>query len=222
MARLLLLEDDIILCETLCEFLEENGHEVVCVHDGQSAQDVLYEERFDALLLDVNVPNLDGFSLLKQARQSHNTTPAIFMTSLNALGDLEQGFRSGCDDYIRKPFALKELLLRLENLLKRPFGHVESLRIRLDAHWSFDVEGNTLYNDQTPYPLQRKEGELLKFFLQHRGEIVSHETLLNVLWSYDETPSDGALRTYIKTLRKRIGKEKIVSFKKLGYKFTTA
>ena len=219
-ATLLLLEDDLNLSETIAEFLEEQDFTVVCAYDGNEAMDVIYEKSFDLLLLDVNVPEVNGFELLKSIREGGNRTPAMFITSLNGLEDLEEGYESGCDDYIRKPFALKELLLRVETLLKREFGHVNSEKIVIREGVYFDVAGNTLHVDEVSHQLQNKEVLLLKLFLKRRGEVLSHDVILETVWSYEETPSDTALRTYIKNLRKYLGKESIVSLKKLGYKFT--
>ncbi len=215
--HLLLLEDDLTLSETLSEFLEEKGFHVCAYHDGLKAEEALFEEHFDILLLDVNVPSLSGFELLLRIREQGNTTPAIFLTSLNGLEDVEKGYNSGCDDYIRKPFALKELLLRIETILKREFFHSPHDTITLDKNIYFNITNNTLFVNQMPISLQNKEAKLLKLFLQKQNEIISHETILSTLWEYDETSSDEALRTYIKNLRKIIGKDKIVSFKKLGY-----
>lgn len=219
--RLLLLEDDTNLSETLCEFLEEKGYDVMPFYDGEEAEVAIFEHHFDLFLLDVNVPSLNGFTLLKRARAEGNTTPAIFLTSLNALEDLEEGYTSGCDDYLRKPFALKELLFRIESLLKREFFHAPHDTMSLDAHITFDVSNLTLKVDNTPVQLQNKEAKLLTLFLQKQNEILSHDTIMSHLWEYDETASDDALRTYIKNLRKIIGKDRIVSLKKLGYKFTS-
>ncbi|NLC27869.1 MAG: response regulator transcription factor [Campylobacteraceae bacterium] len=219
-ARIFLLEDDTNLAQTIEEFLIQKGYKVVCANDGESAESILYEQRFDLLLLDVNVPGINGFELLKTARQSENLTPAIFITSLNALNDVENGFKSGCDDYIRKPFALKELLLRIQSLLKREFLHLNEEHIKISSNIYFDPIGMSLHINEKEQSLQQKEARLLALFLKRRGEIISHGALLEALWSYDETPSEGALRTYIKNLRKHIGKENIVSIKKLGYKLT--
>ena len=123
MNRILLLEDDANLNETVTEFLEEKGYEVVSVFDGYEAQERLYESKFDLLLLDVNTPGMNGFELLKEARENDVVAPAIFITSLDSVDDLEKGFESGCDDYIRKPFELKELYIRVDTLLKRAFYH---------------------------------------------------------------------------------------------------
>lgn len=218
-AKLLLLEDDVNLNDTINEFLEENGFEVQSVYDGEEANEKIYESRYDLFLLDVNVPGINGFELLKNLRQNGDKTPAIYLTSLNSVDDLSIGYESGCDDYIRKPFALQELLLRIQTILKREFFHEKSNTIEIDSHLLYDVGSNELQKDGQSVRLQNKEAILLKLFLQRRGEIISHETILDTLWGYDEVSSDDALRTYIKNLRKIIGKEYIISVKKLGYKF---
>ena len=217
--RIFLLEDDLNLAETVTEFLEEEGFEVVCAYDGEEAEDLLYRQRFDLLLLDVNVPGIDGFSLLKELRERDVDTPAIFITSLNSLENLEEGYESGADDYLRKPFALKELLLRMTSLLKRNFSHKSAPRQPVAEGVEFDSVGNTLYKEGQPVALQPKELALLKLLLARAGQTVSHETIYETLWGYDETPSESALRTYIKNLRKAIGKERIVSIKRYGYKY---
>lgn len=218
--RILLLEDDTNLSETVCEFLESKGFVVTPVYDGEEAEVTIFEHQFDLLLLDVNVPHLNGFELLQRLRQSNNMTPAIFLTSLNALEDLEHGYESGCDDYLRKPFALKELLFRIESILKREFFHAPKPKIAITPTIEYDTSNHTLFVNNQEVTLQNKEAKLLKLFLQKKNEIISHETIMSYLWEYDEQESDDALRTYIKNLRKIIGKDTIVNIKKLGYKFT--
>ncbi|PHQ92709.1 MAG: two-component system response regulator [Sulfurimonas sp.] len=218
--KLFLLEDDVTLSETIVEFLEENNFEVLTAYDGEEALDVMYENVFDLFLLDVNVPYMNGFELLKQKRDAGVTTPAIFITSLNSIDSLEDGYKSGCDDYIRKPFALKELLFRIENILKRGFFHETKARLVLNDSIEYDTDSHLLFVDGLQVQLNTKEARLLKLFLQNIEETLSHERIYETLWSYDETPSESALRTYIKNVRKIIGKEKIVSIKKLGYRFT--
>ena len=218
-SKIFLLEDDTNLSETITDFLEDEGFEVETAYDGGEAEEKLYEKRYDLLLLDVNVPGISGFELLKEARERGIDTPAIFITSLNAIENLEEGYESGADDYIRKPFALKELLLRVTTLLKRNFSHKESPRIEIAPNIEYDSIGNTLYIANKPTALQPRELALLKLFLSHPNEVIPHETIYEHLWSYEETPSESALRTYIKNLRKAIGKEKIVSIKRYGYKY---
>ena len=215
--RLLLLEDDSNLSETLCDYLESAGYEVAPVYDGEAAQDRLYEERFDLLLLDVNTPGINGFEFLRDARERGVETPAIFITARRSVEDLEEGFRSGADDYIRKPFELRELKIRIETLLGRGVIHPVGEGIDLGGGWHYDPASQRLSGPDGEETLGRKEARLLELFLRHPGEVLSHERIYETLWGFDEEPSDSALRTYIKNLRRRIGKERIVSLKKQGY-----
>ena len=216
--KLLLLEDDLTLNETVVEYLEDEGYEVVSVYDGDDAVSAIYENSFDLLLLDVNVPTLNGFEVLKTIRNEGNTTPAIYITSLNSMDSLEEGYDSGCDDYIRKPFALKELLIRIQTIIKREFS-VKNELIVLDENITFDSISNELLCNGEVVKLNFKELKLLKFFLQNPNELLIHDRIYDYVWDYDEEYSDNSLRTYIKNLRKILGKEKIVSLKKLGYRF---
>ena len=217
--RILLLEDDVTLNETVTEYLEEQGYEVDSVENGEEAMDKIYENNYDLLLLDVKVPLMNGFDLLKEIREKKNTTPAIFITSLDSIDDLSEGYESGCDDYIRKPFALKELAMRMATILKRDFFHANSEKIEIDTNIEYDIDSNTLFVDGEEVTLNKKESKLLKLFLQNQNQILSHERIYDAVWDYDESASEASLRTYIKNLRKILGKEKIVSIKKQGYKF---
>jgi DNA-binding response OmpR family regulator len=217
--KILLLEDDLTLNETVTEYLEEEGFEVDGVDDGLEAMDKIYENGYDILLLDVKVPQMSGFDLLKEVRNRDIVTPAIFITSLNSIDDLSVGYESGCDDYIRKPFALKELLMRVETILKRDFFHNDNEKIEISKEAFYDIGANVLYVNNEQMTLNNKESKLLKLFLQNKNQVLSHERIYDSLWDYDETYSEASLRTYIKNLRKILGKEKIVSIKKQGYKF---
>ena len=116
--KILLLEDDVILNEIIEEFLLSLNYEVISAFDGNKAEELIYEENFDLLLFDVNVPNITGFELLKNIRQNNINIPTIFITSRHTSEDVKIGFNSGCDDYIKKPFDLSELQLRIENIKK--------------------------------------------------------------------------------------------------------
>jgi len=217
---LLLLEDDLQLSDTVKQFLEFKGYEVYCAYDGLEAQTVIYEKHIDLMLLDVKVPQLNGFEFLKKVRSEGREIPAIFITSLNSVEDVEQGFSSGCDDYIRKPFALKELLVRIESLLKRSFGTHDE-KVTLGEGLLFDTKEMILTQYNSRIPLKTKELKLLALFLQHSNELLNYEKINETLWEYDEEPSSGSLRTYIKTLRSSIGKEKIETVKNIGYRFVS-
>jgi DNA-binding response OmpR family regulator len=216
---LLLLEDDANLSETVRDYLEEHGYEVVPAYDALEAESLLYERHFDLLLLDVNLPGKNGFDVLKAARKEGVEAPAIYITARRSVEDLEEGFRSGGDDYLRKPFELRELRIRVETLIERAFFHRRQESIPVGDGWRYDPQGQCLIGEEGEESLSAKEAKLLELFLRHPGEVLSHEKIRETLWSYEEEPSDNALRTYVKNLRKRIGRERIVSLKKQGYRY---
>ena len=218
--KILLLEDDIQLNETVKQFLELKGYEVYGAYDGLKAEEIAYEKHIDLMLLDVKVPHMSGFDFLKNIRDTGKDIPAIFITSLNSVEDVEKGFALGCDDYIRKPFALKELLVRVESLLKRSFGTHED-KVDLGEGLAFDIKELSLTKNKEKIPLKTKELKLLALFLQHPNMLLEYEKINETLWEYDEEPSSGSLRTYIKTIRAAIGKEKVETIKNIGYRFVT-
>jgi len=218
MQNILVLEDDIQLSDTIKQFLEYSGYMVYPAYDASEAKDILYEKSIDLMLLDVKVPHQNGFDFLQERRDSGDLTPAIFVTSLNAVDDVTQGFDRGCDDYIRKPFALKELLVRVESLIKRHYG-TKNDSVDLGDGYLFDIKELFLEKDGKKIALKTKERKLLSLFLKHSSELLTYDTIYEVLWDYDETPSQGSLRAYINSLRNILGKETIETIKHTGYRF---
>ena len=216
--NILLLEDDIQLSDTVKQFLEYSGYRVYPAYDALQAKDILYERSIDLMLLDVKVPHQSGFDLLAEVREEGDKTPAIFITSLNAVDDVTRGFDIGCDDYIRKPFALKELRVRVESLFKRNFGTHDS-QVDLGDGYTFDTKGLFLSHNNSRVALKTKEAKLLALFLKKPNELLSYEKIFEILWDYDETPSQGSLRAYINTLRHALGKSRIETIKHMGYRY---
>lgn len=216
-AKILLLEDDLNLSEIVEEYLIDEGYEVNFVSDADEALSLAYEKHFDLWILDVKVPLGDGFSLLKELRSSGKSTPAIFLTSLNAVEDLKEGFEAGCDDYIKKPFELKELSLRIESLLKRDFAHKNENYEDLGNGFKIALNSQILYQNNKAIPLPSKEIKLLLLLLKHKNNFISLEKIFEELWDYDEEPSELSLRVYIKNLRKILGKSAITNQRGRGY-----
>ncbi len=216
--NILLLEDDIQLSDTIKQFLEYSGYIVYPAYDASQAKDILYEKSIDLMLLDVKVPHQNGFDFLQERRDSGDTTPAIFVTSLNAVDDVTRGFSRGCDDYIRKPFALKELLVRVELVIRRNYGTKEDY-VNLGNGYLFDIKGLFLEKESKKIALRTKESKLLSLFLKHPNELLTYNAIYEVLWDYNEIPSQGSLRAYINTLRNILGKEKIETIKHTGYRY---
>lgn len=215
--KLLLLEDDTQLSEIIAEFLEENNCAVTVASDGQEAMDRIYEERFDILLLDVKVPYINGFDLLSKVRAEGNETPAIFLTSLNSMDDLSKAFEAGCDDYLKKPFELRELLLRVKTISKRAFFHKSDEKIDIGNGVLFDISSSKIIKEGNSVTLSKKESVILKLLVKNRGKIVTPQMIFENAWDYEDEPSEMSLRTYIKNIRKIIGKELIENARGQGY-----
>jgi len=214
--NILIVEDDIDLNSTISKFLKHKGFEIYSVYDGQSAIDVVYENQYELVLLDIKLPNMDGFEVAKEIR-TFSTVPIIFLTSLNSQDDIEKGFISGADDYIIKPFSLNELLLRVKAILRRMYKNENIINITDNIY--FNSDDLILYKDNEIVELTAKEITLLSLFLKNKGVILSKEKIFDILYQYDEIPKEASLRVFITKLRAIIGKEKFQNIKGIGYKY---
>ena len=215
--KILLLEDDLLFGETLIDLLEDEGYDVMHSPNGQSALDATFEHKFDLYLLDINVPLINGTSLLKELRDADDNTPAIFLTSHKDKEMLERGFLSGCDDYLTKPFDNDELLLRLRALLKRSVKD-EVKCINLLCH---DATHKRILYDEVELELSKKEYELLLLLMQHANSAVPKEMILDELWSNSDTGSDGAIRVYINRIKHLLPEITIQNVRGIGYKLVS-
>jgi DNA-binding response OmpR family regulator len=213
MSKILLLEDDDVLSETLIELLESEDFEVLHVSDGEMALDATFVSKFDLMLLDVNVPFLNGFELLKSLRESGDMTPAIFITALTDVASLSHGFEIGADDYIKKPFDFDELLIRIKALLKKQY-HTYANEIKVQQ-FRFVIEKDELYNNSSFVPLPPYELQITRLLFQNLNKTLSKQIFLEALNEGKEM-SEGALRVHINQLRK-IGLP-IATIKGIGYR----
>ncbi|EQB35378.1 hypothetical protein M947_08835 [Sulfurimonas hongkongensis] len=212
--KILLLEDDIILSEIVFEHLNEQGFEVDLVYDGEDAYDKILSSSYDLLLLDVNVPTLDGFELLKLLKEQSITTPTIFITSLESAKDLKRGFDLGCDDYLKKPFELLELDTRVNYILKS----LQNTKISIDDKRYLDRLTYELVDCDKRVKLSNKEFKIIEYFLRHKDSIISHQELIANIWLESQIPSEATIRTYIKNIRAALGKDFITTIKGVGYR----
>lgn len=215
--KILLLEDDTLLNEIIEEFLEELEHDVVSTFDGQDALEEIYEKHFDLLLLDVNVPFLNGFDLLKSLKENSIDIPTIYITSLHTSKDMQIGFNAGADDYIKKPFHLSELELRINNI-KRLRQIENSGVVKLNDEVSYNHDTKFINVEGLETHLSKTEAKVFEYFLKNKNKSLSIEEIAINNWVYDEVPTDTTIRTYIKNLRKILGKDRILNIKGIGYK----
>lgn len=218
MSKVLVLEDESMLLDMIVEYLSSNSYDAVGVKSYEEALNLAYEKSFDIWVFDVKVIGGNGFDLLKDLRASNRLTPCIFTTSLNSINDLNKGFLSGCDDYLKKPFELAELSLRIDNLIKRNFAHQRKVVQDLGGGYEFDIDQKELFYNGKSIKIPVKESKLLAILLQNKGKFVSKDEIFSYVWEYDEMPSELSLRVYIRNLRKFF-KDKIVSRSKVGYAF---
>ena len=213
--KILLLEDDIALANILVDFLHDN-HEVTQTYSMKKALTLGEENSYDLYIFDINVPDGDGISLLKKLRSFHDETPTIFITAFHDTKYLKSAFESGANDFIKKPFDLEELEQRIENI-KRHFGLDNLVEILHDNY--LDTQLDTLKIDTKIEHLTHKESQCLHYLYKNRHRVVSSAELLQTFWEYDNMPSDDAIRTIVKNLRKYLGKEHILNVRGQGYKF---
>lgn len=218
--KIFLMEDDLLVNEIIEEHLTEQGHDIKISFNGNTAEEILYSEVFDLLLLDVNVPNIDGFKLLKELREREIFTPAIFITSLTMMDDIEKGFDSGCDDYLKKPFELKELDLRINNI-KRLFKINNDKILTISKDITIDKENLLVKVNEKEVHISSKELNVLEYLMKHQNTPVSIDELTSNIWSYENTPLATTIRTYIKNLRKALGEEYITNIRGVGYRFNS-
>ncbi|WP_421715626.1 response regulator transcription factor [Arcobacter arenosus] len=217
--KVLLLEDDTLLNEIIEEFLLDLNYEVVTTYDGQDALEAIYENRFDLLLLDVNVPSINGLNLLKSLKENSIDIPTIYITSLHTSNDMKNGFEAGADDYIKKPFHLSELELRINNIKR--LRQIESNgKTNLSDTIEYDFDSKILLNNGISSRLSKMEAKVFEYLLKNKDKAVSIEEIANNNWVYDEAPTDTTIRTYIKNLRKILGKDRILNIKAIGYKLS--
>ncbi len=215
--KILLMEDDPVLGEILTDYLQVY-YTVERVFDSAEAMDHLEGVSYDLLILDINVPGQSGIELLRELRTYHDTTPAIIITAYVDTKHLKESFDAGAHDYIRKPFELEELRLRIEKS-KVLFRIEQDQSIWLDSEIRYDPRYKVIHYAGTQTSLKPKEAQLLEYFLAHPSCVISAEELTQNIWTYDTIPTDATIRSHIRNLREIIGASKITTQRGLGYRY---
>ncbi len=215
--KILLMEDDPVLGDILEDYLAQ-FYRVTRVFDSAEATECLDAGSYDLLIFDINVPGQSGPELLKELRAFNDTTPAIIITAYEDTRHLRESFDAGAHDYVRKPFDLEELKLRIEKS-KVLFRIEQTERVRLDETRTYDPGRRAVHTGDTETILKPKEARLLEYFLTHSGRAISTEELIQNIWSYEAMPTDATIRSHVRNLREVIGAEKITTQRGLGYRY---
>ncbi|MBQ3187599.1 MAG: response regulator transcription factor [Alistipes sp.] len=219
--KILLAEDERMLSEILCDTLRDRDFEVVAAYDGEEALDKVRATSFDVVVTDVMMPRMDGFSLVKRLRAVGCATPVLFLTARSATEDVVKGFDVGGNDFLRKPFALDELIVRIRALAGRTGNRPTEPTSYTLGRLRFEVEQKVLRSEHEQIQLAAREAAVLARLCHRAGQVVEASALLEELWGDDNFFNLRSLNVYISRLRRHLAAEpsvEIVSIRGVGYK----
>ena len=219
MTRILVVDDEIRIREMIRKYAEYEGFQVTEAGDGMEAVELCETQAFDLIVMDIMMPNLDGFSACRQIKKTAPDMPIIMLSALGEEYDKVHGFDLGVDDYVVKPFSGKELMMRIHAILKRTrSGAGETFRT---GGLEIDYSARTVSVDGVRVGLSPKEYELLVYLVKNAGIALTREQILQTVWGYDFFGDDRTLDTHIKLLRKNLGEysRMIVTLRGVGYRF---
>lgn len=220
-ARLLVVDDEEKIRSMIKKYAVYEGHEIVEASNGFEAIEMCQNRSFDLIIMDIMMPELDGFSACKEIRKM-SQTPIIVLSARGEEYDKIHGFEVGIDDYVVKPFSVKELMMRIQAILKRTQStNEQGKEILVFEGLSIDFTGRIVMVDNQVVDLSPKEYDLLFFMVRNRGIALTRERLISEVWGYDYFGDDRTLDTHIKLLRKRLGEYQkfIVTLRGVGYRF---
>jgi DNA-binding response OmpR family regulator len=223
-ARILYVEDELFLGKIVRESLESRGFEVIMETDGGKVLEVFKKHQPDICVLDVMLPNKDGFEIADEIRNVNETVPIIFLTAKTQTDDVVKGFNMGGNDYIRKPFSMEELIIRVQHLLKQ--GKEQPAKPATGSvdlgKYTFHVNRQILANGSNEKKLSYRESELLRILYENREKIIDRREILNFLWGNDSFFNSRNLDVYITKLRSYLREDpslEIITIKGVGYRF---
>jgi len=223
-ARLLVVDDEETLAEMLGTALRFAGYDVELASGGIEALKAVKDNPPDLVVLDVNLPDLDGFEVCRRLRRDGHEMPLIFLTARDGIADLRSGFHHGGDDYLTKPFSLEELGLRIEALLRRTRGNnAEPSRI-VNGDLLIDDDAHQVFVGDNPVQLSPTEYRLLRYLTLNRDRVLSKDQILDYVWQYDFGGNAGIVETYIGYLRRKLGPsmaKRIETVRGFGYALRT-
>ena len=221
------VEDELFLARIVKESLESREFDVFMENDGAKALDLFKKSQPDICVLDVMLPNKDGFEIADEIRGINENIPIIFLTAKTQTEDVIKGFTLGGNDYIRKPFSMEELILRIQNLLhlsKEGSKKINTESVRI-GKYNFQINRQVLSNDKEQRKLSFRESELLKLLYESRDKVIDRKNILNLLWGNDSFFNSRNLDVYITKLRSYLKDDpslEIITIKGIGYRFVVS
>jgi DNA-binding response OmpR family regulator len=212
--KILLLEDEVMLNESICEYLESQGHNVQAFFDGLDAFEGIKKNSYDLLILDITVPGIDGLTFLEQIHALKIHVPVIYISALVDIEDISRAYNLGCHDYLKKPFHLKELSLRVDRV--KLSNETPRVHLRISKNYSYDQEHSTLLFNQEPQTLTKRQSQIIDLLARNRGMVVDFEQFRIYVW--DEQIIDNAtIRAEINRLKKFLKEDILINVRGMGY-----
>lgn len=205
-AKILIIEDEKKIADTLGVGLTEHGYEVEVAYKGILGTDMFLRGRFNLVILDINLPDISGFEVCKRIRRYNNNVPVMMLTSMSALNDKIEGYQSGADDYLVKPFEFKELLLKIKVLLRRNQKGYSGYNILQVEDLKMDLDNKEVIRGDIRISLTKKEFELLEYFLQNQNKVVTRADIALHVWGIDFNTNTNIIDVYVNYLRNKIDK----------------
>ncbi|MCP2253420.1 DNA-binding response regulator, OmpR family, contains REC and winged-helix (wHTH) domain [Prauserella aidingensis] len=217
MSRILIAEDEARIAAFIEKGLRSNGFTTTVVDDGDTALAQVVAGEFDLVVLDLGLPKRDGFAVLQAMRRAHVHVPVIILTARDTVHDTVAGLEGGADDYMTKPFRFEELLARVRLRLRSPDRAPEVTVLR-HGELSLDLRTRRAETPDGVVDLTAREFSLLELFLRHPAQVLSREQMLSHVWGYDFDPGSNVVDVYVRTLRRKIGQDRIVTVRGMGYR----
>ncbi|GAA4287137.1 response regulator transcription factor [Georgenia daeguensis] len=217
MAQILIVEDEAGISSFVTKGLKAAGHQPTAVGTGREALAHAHTDGYDLVILDIGLPDMDGFDVLQRIRGQGSTVPVIILTARSSVDDTVAGLEGGADDYMAKPFRFEELLARVRLRLRSEPGAVETTVLTY-GDLSLDLRSRRVSAGETEVDLSAREFALLETFMTHPGQVLSREQLLSRVWGYDFDPGSNVVDVYVRYLRKKIGAAHLETVRGMGYR----
>ena len=212
--KILLVEDDTMLNEMISEYITSTGHVIKSTKSGNESLEILDKEKFDLLILDINLPDIDGFTILEKMHEEKRMIPTIYISALIDIEDISRAFDLGCFDYLKKPFHLKELTLRINKILKTRI--VPQRHKRLSKHYSFDSENMTLLYNNEPHILPKRQLQIIELLALNRSLVVQYDMFRDYVWN-DDYIDNATIRAEVNRVKTVLKEDFIKNIRGSGY-----
>ncbi|MPV36491.1 response regulator transcription factor [Georgenia subflava] len=219
MAQILIVEDEAGISSFITKGLKAAGHQPTAVATGREALAHAHTDGYDLMILDIGLPDIDGFEVLRRVRGQGSAMPVIILTARSSVDDTVAGLEGGADDYMPKPFRFEELLARVRLRLRTENAAAETTVLTY-GDLSLDLRSRRATVAGREVELSAREFALLETFMTHPGQVLSREQLLSRVWGYDFDPGSNVVDVYVRYLRKKIGAEHVVTVRGMGYRLT--